>query len=469
MTKLKKVISQLDDSTFESILNQFTKTKAENFLFLLRSYRTNSASDNEIMTKLNLTNNSFYVLKSRLYDKIQSNLSTNIDLSKEDILKQFHQLTDIAYKSPREVANALLLKLEEGLLHYDLHNELVILYSIIKRINLYSEKYFHYSQLYNKHIAFTLSIEKSIDILGNFNKKLNQYLYSRAENYLYELQFLHKEIDDYFTLNANRPIEIIKNLIELELNIFCGQLEDLDVEETLNKTRKLIFELPESSTFRNWDLALEYLYFEYNFRNKNSAKAKKSFEKLEENFNFILLSTGVCTTSDFLTSKIAYLYEVKKEDQIADLDPGTLLLDPYDVYASIKHGLYRSMILYKQGKVKEGVTVLNRVLSNNSFKDFIHINLDVKISLAYFYICLKEFDLADNLLKNLQRKVKADHEEQYPAVFDLIKAMLMTINNGDVNKKNPKQKDHLALFLARNTGRYRILDHLTTELEKKFA
>jgi hypothetical protein len=420
MMKLKKVISQLNEDTFENIVSQFTKNKADNFLFLLRSYRESVISDTEIMNTLSLNNNSFYVLKSRLYDRVQDSLSTSIDLSKEDVLNHFHQLTEIAYNTPREVASALLHKLEEGLLHYDLHNELVILYSIIKRVNLYSEKYFHYSQLYNKHIAFTLSIEKSIDILGSFNKKLNQYLYSRADSYLNELLFLHKEIEDYFALNANRPIEIIKNIIELELNIFCGQLEQLDVQETLDKTRKLISDLPESSAFRNWDSALEYLYFEFYFRGKNSAKAKRSYEKLEENFNCLLLSTGVCTTADLLTSKIAYIYELKKEDRIADLDPSALLLDPNDVYATIKFGLYRSQILYSKGKIKEAINILNRILGDNSFKDFIHINLDVKLTLAYFYLCIEEYDLADNLLKNLQRKIKSDHEEQYPAACVLI-------------------------------------------------
>jgi hypothetical protein len=469
MIKLKKVISQLDENTFETIVSQFQKTKADNFLFLLTSYRESAISDSEIMKKLSLSNNSFYVLKSRLYDKVQDNLSTHIDLNKDDVLKQFQQLSETAYRSPREVASAMLHKLEEGLLHFDLHNELVILYSILKRINLYSEKYFHYSQLYNKHIAFTLSIEKSVDILGSFNRKLNQYLYSRSDNFLYELQFLHKEIEDYYALNANRPIEIVKNFIELQLHIFCGQLQQLDAQEVIAKTRKLIHELPDSSFFKNWDLPLEYLSFEFYFRSRNIAKAKASFEKVDENINHLLLSSGVCTTADFLTAKLAFLHEVKQDELIQESDPAAILVDPNDVYAIIKQGLYKAMILFYKGKIKDSVTILNRILGDNSFKDFIHINLEVKLTLAYLYLHLQEFDLADNLLKNLQRKVKTDHEAKYPAVFDLLKVLNAAITNSDVNKKNAKQKDHMTLFLARNTGQQRLLDHLEHDLIKKFA
>ena len=136
MIKLKKIISHLDDATYKNVVDQFSKTKANNFLFLLQSYRNNGITDDGIMEKLEMNNNSFYVLKSRLYDKIQNNLSIEIDLTKEDVLNQFHQLPDICFSTPREVASAILLKLEKDLIAFGLNNELIILYSILKRIKL---------------------------------------------------------------------------------------------------------------------------------------------------------------------------------------------------------------------------------------------------------------------------------------------------------------------------------------------
>jgi len=469
MIKLKKVVGQLEVNAFDTIVTQFTKTKADNYLFLLRSYRESSISDIEIMNKLSLSNNSLYVLKSRLYDKIQSNLSTNIDLTKEDVLDQFHQLTAIAYNTPREVATALLNKLEEDLLHFELHNELAILYSILKRVHLYSDKYFHYSQLYNKQVALTLSVEKSLDILGTFNKKLTQYLYSRSEDFLHELLFLYKDIDDYFTLNPSRPIEIIKNFMGLQLSLFCAELQQLDQEEILNKTKKIISELPDSSPFKTWGLPLEYLYFEFYLKTQNIAKAKASFEKLEANLNCLLLSSGICLTSNFLTSKLHFLYTLKKEDDIKEIDPDIVLQDPNDTYCTIKIGIYKAMILFSKGKPKESLHILNRILSDNSFKDYIHINLEIKLTLAYIYLTLQEFDLANNILKNMHRKIKTDHEAQYSAVFDLIKVFNTIISSGDLNAKNEKQNDHMALFVNRNKGKYQLIDYLIPYLEKKFT
>ena len=78
MIKLKEVIIQLNDDNYEEIENNLIKNKADRFLFLLRSYKHSKISDNEIKIKLGVSSNSFYVLKSRLYDKIQENLSCDV-------------------------------------------------------------------------------------------------------------------------------------------------------------------------------------------------------------------------------------------------------------------------------------------------------------------------------------------------------------------------------------------------------
>ena len=44
MIKLKEVIAQIDEVKFLEIENQFIKNKANNFLFLLQSYKNNTIS-----------------------------------------------------------------------------------------------------------------------------------------------------------------------------------------------------------------------------------------------------------------------------------------------------------------------------------------------------------------------------------------------------------------------------------------
>lgn len=469
MLKLKKIIGHLDESAYASIVEQLTKTKAENFLFLLTSYRNNGISDDEIIKKLDLNNNSFYVLKSRLFDKIQNNLSSDIDLTKEDVLNQFHQLPDICYSTPREVSVAILLKLEKDLLKFDLHNELVILYSILKRIHLFSDKFFYYSQQYNKHVAFILSIEKSLDILGEFNRKLNLYLFSKSPNLINELLFLYREMDDYSLLNPDRQIEVIKCFLEVQLNLFCHQFKKLDVLNILNRCNNLLQSLPDSSPMKKWIDAQNYLYFEYYLSKNQSIQAEHYYREIEANIKKLLLFTPICTTSHYFLSRIFYLTENNRITELQKSESDSILTDPNDTFSNISLSLYKSLLLFYNSKIKEAISLLNDVINNNSFKDYIHINIEIKLTLVYYYINLKEFSVAENILKNLIRKLKSKEFSNYQNVFDLAKFFNSIISNGELKLKTEKQKDYLTLFIARNKGDYELIKYLIPSITRQFS
>lgn len=239
MIKLKEVIVQLSKEHYLEIEKSFIKNKADRFLFLLNSYKHSSISDKEIIEKLQLTANSFYVLKSRLYDKIQEFLSTDIYADQEETIKLLLQVPNLCLNSPRETAVAYLLKLEKELLRYDMHNELLVVYSALKKTHLNSDKYYRYSQLYNKQVSFGLSLEKAEDTLADFCRLLSQYDFSRSEEVYEKLCFLKKEINDIYVFCSSRQFELIKNLIELQLNIFCkrGQALDVDIDELIQQQK----------------------------------------------------------------------------------------------------------------------------------------------------------------------------------------------------------------------------------------
>jgi hypothetical protein len=110
---------------------------------------------------------------------------------------------------------------------------------------------------------------------------------------------------------------------------------------------------------------------------------------------------------------------------------------------------------------------LNTLLNENSFKDFFHVNTDIKLTLAFIYIELKEYDLADSIIKGIYRKIKTEKITTYANVLDLIKVFELDTkqNNGKVSDK---QKDYYTLFAARNKNESEILKHLVHELNKKY-
>lgn len=469
MIKLKKIISDLDDIVYKTIEETLIKNKADNFLFLLQSYRSSDIKDSEIAKTLSINPNSLYVLKSRLNDKIQEHLSGNIHVNREEVIKQLHQIPEICFGISREVATTILQKLEKDLLMFDMHNELLVVYSALKKIHLYSDKYFHYSQLYNKHTAFNISLEKCEETLGNFNRVLAQYNFSRAPKLLDTLLFLYKDVSDHFVLNPSRQIELIRNILEIELAVFFNRNlnADTDIGEQLLHTEKLLNCLPDSSLHKHWINALNYLSFEHYRKNGQTKQALLYFEKINPISGTILLYTNVCLTSNFLISRLCFMEEQGRLDELLQEDAKSILMDASDTHALVQFGIYETMLAYYSKNYKLAAAKLNDIINANSFKDFFHINTDVKLTLAFIYITMKEYDLADSLLKNIYRKIKSEELNNYSNVLDLIK-----IFNADIKqngKVTSKQKDDYILFQARNVNESRLLIHLESELKKKYS
>ena len=469
MIKLKQVILQLSDASYQQLEESLLKTKADNFFTLLKEYRKGSLSDKEIVETLGVSSNSFYVLKSRLYDKIQEHFSLDVFTDRESLVKELLQVQEICFTKPRETAIAFLHKLEKELLKYDLHNDLMIVYSALKKMHLYSEKYFYYSQLFNKHAGLGLSLEKAEEILGNFNRMLGQYNFSRSRQVLDTLLFLKLEITNLYSLNSSRQIEIIRNMMDLQLMLFCFETTENSAEELLQSTRKVFAELPETAAEKKWEVVLDYLCFEYYFSKNELKTAGQYYEKVNAVFTTLLLYNNIGLTSRFLISKIRFCDETQ---QCGDLDSTAaskeLLHDSGDLHAKVLMDIYTAMLYLDQKKIREGINILNELLNTVSFKDFFHESIDVKLTLAYFYLLQKDYDLVDITTKGMARKIKTEHPDRYNHVLNLIKLFDTEISTKGSAKGLAKSRDLFTLFLAHNVKNNEVLAHLLPKLKQRY-
>src|SRR5205814_2067599 len=103
------------------------------------------------------------------------------------------------------------------------------------------------------------------------------------------------------------------------------------------------------------------------------------------------------------------------------------------------------------------------------FKDYFHINLEIKLTQAYFYISINEMDLAENILKSIYRKIKAEELDMYANALDLIKVFNLQINSDESKKTELKQNDLFTLFTDRNSNEFEVLHHLQMELKEKYS
>jgi hypothetical protein len=418
------------------------------------------------MEKLKLNSNSFYVLKSRLYDKVQEHLSGDIHANREEVTRQLHKIPEMCYSVPREVATAFLLKLEKDLVFHDMHNELLVVYSALKQLHLFSEKYFHYSQLYNKHIAFSLSVEKSSEILGNFNRILGQYHFSRSPRHLETLSFLRKGVNDHYTLQPSRQIGIIRNMIDIQLLLFCGVPHaEFSGADLLAQTTTLIAELPDSSQLKIWTNCLDFLYFEFYHSTGQRKRSIEYFNKINSRIRSLLLYSNICVTSFFLSSRITYLQAENRVNELAVLTDETVFYDSGDLHTKVMLVIHNAMADYYAGRIKEATISLNQLLSDHSFKDLTFAITEIKLTLSYFYILSKEYEVAAHLLRNLQRRIKSEESPTLSRALYLVKVLNSVIKE-PASPPGKKQLELLNLFFAYNKNETRMLPYLEHEIKK---
>lgn len=126
------------------------------------------------------------------------------------------------------------------------------------------------------------------------------------------------------------------------------------------------------------------------------------------------------------------------------------------------------MVNFYKGNLKEATTILNTIINETSFKDYFHIMINVKLTLTYMYIQMNVYDLAENILTSILRKIKSEKNDSYKNVLTLIKIFDYELKHRNKIKAN-KQKDDFILFLGRNTNHCAVLKHLIFELSKKYS
>jgi hypothetical protein len=470
LLNLKKIVADLPEEDFSRLQKSFVKGKTGIYIRLLDAYRNGTGDEGQIQSDLGLNANSFYVIKSRLHDKIEDMLSGDVHAKKDEVTRLLHQIPQVCYAGSRHIARTFLAKLEKELLHYDMHTELMVVYSALKKMNLFSPRYFQYSQQYNKQAAFSISLEKSEDTLGKFCRALAEYNFSRNPKLIENLQFLRAEIEDHFGLNKSRQVGIIRNFIELQMRLFCkGVLSrDQGIEELLGLSYEYLDEMPDSYFGKNWFIPLDFMSFEYYQMIGDEKNASAFYEKVASHFPTLLLYTNIAPTSLFLQSRLIFLQENGRLDELGEEREEDLLFDDDDKHTAVLLCLYKAMKLYFRGKPTEAAAILHDSLNQANFRDYYHISAEVKLTQAFMYLEKGEFELADSLLRSLGRKLYTESGLNYPNVKDIIKVLSAQAKDSR-SRPTARQKDDFMLFVAKNTREKAVLAHLLPVLRIRYA
>ncbi|MBA4240145.1 MAG: hypothetical protein C0448_05435 [Sphingobacteriaceae bacterium] len=467
MHKLKKIITQIHQDHFLEIEESLKGTNSVKFHFLFTEYKKNILSDEDIKNQLNCTDNSYYVLKSRLYDKIQKFILSNNNLSENQTSANSNSdLTHYLYEFPNETTVAMLQELENKYIAIDSPNDLMNVYSALKKAHFYSDKYYAYSQLYNNQVAYALAIEKAEETLYNFNRTLSSYYFSDSPDDIELMKLLIKEIKNIHSLYKSSRIEIILNIIIIQSTLFAkiDHKDEPAIEDLLSASENILIQYENDSKINYYKPVIKFLYFEYYFSLNQLKKASTYFIELETYSQKWLLQNNSCLAFKFLLSKIEYLLI---QDQKGDIGNHVedMYFDSKDLYTDVIYKFYKGISLFYDGKTKKCITTLNDLLNEISFKNFFYIESEVKLSLAFFYISQNEIELAENILKGLSRKLATIKIKEYKNIKEAIKLFNILMNDISKAASLKKYKDSLDQFEFYNLKEKKVLSYLMPELE----
>jgi hypothetical protein len=449
MAKLKNIIKQLSAEDYKAIYDSLMESNAEKSAFLLKYMRERQLSDSKIMEGLDVNTNAYYTLRSRLNQKIEEYLLQQMESPRTDLLKKVANINEIIFTKKKTIAIATLKKLEKELLDYDLSNELTVVYKTLKKLHLNSPDYFNYSQLYNKHVAYMLAIDKAEDLLAEYFKKYGLYTLSGTDTEKLELTLLNREMDNVCKLYASHRLYVYQSCMSIFHRLFVDNTESMNddmepIEDILTKIEGIFMQYDKDSIYYHMKLVFEFLKMEYYNHYKVYKKAEKYFDEVNDAASSLLTNYSLYTyPSQFLLTKVsrhnrmeteASMYE-ENETLFHDFETDASDLPKYVTYIT-----YRALCCFYIKKYDEAAKWVNNLLNEMSLKKYPYAQLEVKLLLALQYCMLNDFELFSQLLNSIQRQIRLLGKEncERAIIFTkILKTAIYDSKNDKMDKIKP--------------------------------
>ncbi len=469
MTNLNEIIHQMKEKQFADFCESLKATSAEKYFILAKHIRNNEKDENVIMLHLEASKSAYYALRSRLHNRIKNFLSENIAVSKNNLYHHVTHIPDLLYNTSKKSATAVLEKLEVDLVKSDMPYELSHVYSALKKIHIHSSKYFHYSQLYNKTLAYTTSLQKAEELTSDFNKALATYYVSRDKQLKDVMVFIRTEMHNLSSLYASHRLRLFRLFIDISFALYLPELEiiahDPPVEDMLEEVNSILQSCPNDVNYLHLDKVYYFLAFEYYHSVGIHKKAAVYLDSLKENLPSFLLYNFCAFPSKILLSKIEHYTALHKQRFLYD-ENKTFLKDyspdPEDVPGMILYNKYLALVCIINGRYLDAIHFLSQICMEINFRNYPHSELELKLLLSLCYSMENGYEMSEQTLKNIIRRINDYQDGEYENAKALAKLIHIQNSVGaasvNLQKKILKLRDR---FNETNKGEYKMLEGLT--------
>ncbi len=446
MAKLKNIVKQLSDSDYKSIYDSLIESNAEKSAHLLKALRERQLSDSKIMVELEVNANAYYTLRSRLNQKIEEHLLEQMESPRTDILRKVANLNEVLFTKKRTITIATLKKLEKELIDYDLANELTIVYKSLKKIHIHTPEHFQYSQLYNRHVAYMLAVDKAEDLLVEYFRKYGNYYLSNDETEKLGLTLLMKEMQNVARIYESHRLYVYQSCMLVFHRLFVEPDDNLQsdsesIEDIFAHVQKVFDTYNLDPLYYHLNLIFEYLKLEYYNHYKVYRQVEKYFEEVNDAATNLLVNYPFYTfAARFLITKLERHLRLGTEKEIY-VENDSLFEDiESDIQDVPKHAIfitYRALGCYYVGKYEEAAKLINNLLNEVSLKKYPFVQMEVKAILALQYCMLRDFELFNQLTSSIQRQIRLFGKDECENVLVFLK--ILKIATSEAKKEKAKK------------------------------
>lgn len=446
MAKLKNIVKQLSDTDYKSIYDSLSESNAEKSAHLLKALRERQLSDSKIMVELEVNANAYYTLRSRLNQKIEEHLLQQMESPRTDILRKVANLNEVLFTKKRTITIATLKKLEKELLDYDLANELTVIYKSLKKLHINSPDHFQYSQLYNRHVAYMLAVDKAEDLLTEYFRKYGSYFLSNDENEKLGLSLLMKEMQNVARIYESHRLYVYQSCMLVFHRLFVEPDDNLhldgeSIEDIFKHVQKIFDTYNLDPLYYHLNLIFEFLKLEYYNHYGVYHQVEKSFEEVNDAATNLLINYPFYTfAARFLITKIERHLRLSTEKEMYAENEGLfedIEADTQDVPKHTIHVVYRALGCYYAGRFEEAAKLINGLLNDVSLKRFPFVHMEVKAILALQYCMLKDFELFNQLTSSIQRQIRLFGKDECENVLLFLK--ILKIATSEAKREKAKK------------------------------
>jgi hypothetical protein len=445
MAKLKNIIKQLSEKDYKEIYDSLMESNAEKSAYVLKSLRERQLSDSKIMVELEVNANAYYTLRSRLNQKIEEHLLQQMESPRTDILRKVANLNEVLFTKKRTISIATLRKLEKELQDYDLASELTVVYKSLKKLHVHSPEYFNYSQLYNRHVAFMLAVDKAEDLLADYFKKYGNYFFTGDPLEKLGLTLVMKEMTNVSKLYESHRLYVYHSCMLIFHRLFVEPDEMANdgeaIEDIFARVQKIFETYNLDPLYYHLNLVFEFLHLEYYNHYKVYRQAEKYYEEVNDAVATLLVNYSNYTfTARFLISKIERHLRNNTEKLLYSENESLLMDIEAEIQDVPKHAVYtcyRAISCYYAGKYDEAAKIINHMLNEVGLKKFPFVQMEVKALLALQYCMLKDFELFTQLTNSVQRQIRMFGKDECENVLLFLK--ILRVATSEAKKEKSKK------------------------------